>query len=420
MTQNISREWSETEKIIFRLSFCYLVFYFLFLSNFFDFYTPITGYIHKPFGYISESFVSLINRIFIRNKYESHTGMSDTSWSVLASASYLILAVIITAVWTFLDKRKAYLELYTYLQTYARYYVGFVLLSYGVLKLFGNQFSTHWANVILPIGNMNPHTLLWTFMSASEGYNFFAGLVETISGAFLLFRRTTALGAFIAIGSLVNLLMLNIGYDTMVKMLIIHLIIINLFILSPDLKRLLYLFTSNPGISLAAFPRTAVLKKFKLQYVLKFTLIGYVVLAIVKYNVEVPNRYFIPSLRDIHGIYEIKTFSRNGQNVPPVTTDQFRWKKFTIQNTGYASIQFMNDSSMRYQITADSISRSLTISSWNDSTFYSKLYYTISRPGKFVFKGTCNNDSIHFASRKVNPTDLPLLKDKGKVKWVRW
>jgi uncharacterized membrane protein YphA (DoxX/SURF4 family) len=424
MSQNISREWSETEKIIFRLSFCYLIFYFVFLSSFFamSFDFPIVGYIHKPFNYISESFVSLVNRIFIHNQYHAdiYTGLSDTSWSVIASASYLILAVLITAIWTFLDKRKAYLELFTYLQTYARYYVAFVLLSYGLLKLFENQFSTHSANLILPVGNINPHTLLWTFMNTSEAYNFFAGMVETIAGAFLLFRRTTTLGAFIAIASLVNVLMLNIGYDTMVKMLILHLIIISLFILSPDVKRLLHMFVSKPSISLATFPRTAVLKKFKLHYVLKFTLIVYFVFAIVKYNIEVPNRYFVPSLDDIDGIYEIKAFSRNRENVPPVTTDKFRWKKFTIQKTGYASIQFMNDSSMRYKITADSISKSLTISSWNDSTFNSKLYYIISSPGEFVFKGTCNNDSIHFASRKVNPTDLPLLKDKGKIKWVRW
>ena len=206
MSQNIVPNWSGIEKTIFRVSFCYLIFYFIFLSNVFIRF-PFVGYIHKPFQYISDGFISFVNRLFIHNKYDEniYTGLGDTSWFVIACLSYLILAIVTTAVWTILDKRKTYLILFTYLQTYARYYLAFILLTYGLDKLFGNQFPEPSGNLIRPLGNIGPHTLLWTFMGASESYNFFAGLVETIAGVLLLFRRTTALGALITPSSAIKM-----------------------------------------------------------------------------------------------------------------------------------------------------------------------------------------------------------------------
>lgn len=422
MNPNIAPNWSGIEKTIFRVSFCYLIFYFLFLSNFFTLRFPFVGYIHKPFQYISDGFVSLVNRILIHNKYgdDIYTGLGDTSWFVIACLSYLTVAIITTAVWTFFDKRKTYLELFTYLQTYARYYLAFVLLLYGLDKLFGNQFGEPSGNLIRRLGDINSHTLLWTFMGASESYNFFAGLVETTAGALLLFRRTTILGSLISFGSLINILVIDIAYDTLVKMLVVHLILISIFILSPDLKRLFDVLISKPNISLTSFRLTAVLKKFRLQIALKFMLIAYVIFTLVKVEINITNRYRGPFLGGIDGIYEIKEFSLNREILPPLTTDTLRWKNFTIGRVGYASVQFMNDSSVQYTVTGDSISKSLSFTYWNDSTFRSKLHYTASKPGELVLEGTYKNDSVRFTSNKINLKDLRLLKDKGKIKWVWW
>jgi hypothetical protein len=84
------------------------------------------------------------------------------------------------------------------------------------------------------------------------------------------------------------------------------------------------------------------------------------------------------------------------------------------------TLQYMNDSVSYYGMNADTATKSLTLSSWNDSTFKSRLHYTISSPEEYVFEGIYKNDSIRFSTRKIDLQNYPLLKDKGKVKWVWW
>src|SRR5205809_5138712 len=101
MNQNISTEWSKTERIVFRLAFCYLLCYFIFLDNFFVDFFPFLHYLHAPFQYVSDTFVGFVNRLFIHNHYDKdvYTGMGDTSWVCIAMLSYFVIAVLATVIW---------------------------------------------------------------------------------------------------------------------------------------------------------------------------------------------------------------------------------------------------------------------------------------------------------------------------------
>ncbi|CAN5563192.1 hypothetical protein BH11BAC5_BH11BAC5_55520 [soil metagenome] len=272
-----------------------------------------------------------------------------------------------------------------------------------------------------PLGNIDFHTLLWTFMGASKAYNFFGGLMEVIPAVLLLFRRTTALGAVMAIATLINVLMLDIGYDTLVKWLSAHLILIGFFILSPDIKRVFNFFFLKKNTSLTVIVLSTVNKRLRwIQYGLKFILIAYAVFSSIKLAVGIKENYLKPYFGGIDGIYEIKEFYWNQQILSPISTDTIRWKKIGINKFGQITIQYMNDSVAYFGIDVDTTTKSFALSSWNDSTFKSKLYYTLNSPEEFEFEGTYKNDSIRFSSKKVNTHNYPLLKDKGKVKWMWW
>lgn len=424
MNQNISTEWSKTERIIFRLAFCYLVFYFLFLSNYFVSFFPFLERVQSPLQYISDSFVGFVNRLFIHKEYEAniYTGAGDTSWFCIAIFSYFVMAILATIVWTIFDKRNNYQKLFICLQVYSRYYLAFVLFLYGFGKLFGAQFFDPTPiNLIQPLGNIDHHALLWTFMGASKLYNFFGGLVEVIAGALLLFRRSTTLGALIAIATLINILMLDIAYDTLVKAFAAHFIMIGFFILSPDVKRLLNFFLLNRNTSLAANPFTTSNKKLRwVKHSLKFILIAYVVFTSVKVAVKISDNYLKPYFGSIDGIYEIKEFNRSQQSLQQISTDTISWKKIAINKFGEMAVQYMNDSVVYYDLKVDTTTKSLALSSWNDSTFNSNLHYTFSSPDEYLFEGPYKNDTIRFISKKIDLNNFPLLKDKGKVKWVYW
>jgi hypothetical protein len=79
---------------------------------------------------------------------------------------------------------------------------------------------------------------LWSFMSASIPYIVFAGLCEITPAVLLLFRRTTILGTLTAFGVLLNVVMLNVCYDVPVKLYSTNLLLMAIFLATPDVRRL--------------------------------------------------------------------------------------------------------------------------------------------------------------------------------------
>lgn len=133
-----------------------------------------------------------------------------------------------------------------FLHTAAAYILSFFLLKYGVDKLFQFQFYAPEPNTLFtPMGMLSKDILFWSSMGTSSSYNTFMGLIEVIPAFLLLHHRTRLLGGLIALGVLVNVLMINFSFDITVKLLSMYLVIVSLFVLSPFLKNLFAFFITN-------------------------------------------------------------------------------------------------------------------------------------------------------------------------------
>ncbi len=84
--------------------------------------------------------------------------------------------------------------------------------------------------------------LAWSFLGFSQGYNYVMGGAEILSGILLLFRRTTVLGALVTVGVAGNIMAINYCYDVPVKLLSTALVIMALFLLGKDIRRLFNFF----------------------------------------------------------------------------------------------------------------------------------------------------------------------------------
>ena len=134
------------------------------------------------------------------------------------------------------------------------------ILSYGFFQVLPLQFPEPGPDrLIMSYGDSSPMGLLWRFMGASRPYTVFGGLAEALGGLLLLWRRTTLLGALVAFGLLLNIVMLNFSYDVPVKLFSSLLLGLALFLVWPDVGRLVDLFVRNrPGAAdLAALPDPA-------------------------------------------------------------------------------------------------------------------------------------------------------------------
>jgi hypothetical protein len=161
-------------------------------------------------------------------------------------------------------------------------------------------------------------------MGYSRAYSFCAGAIEVLAGLLLCFRRTATLGALIACGVLSNVAMLNLCYDVQLKSFSLHLLLIAFVILVPDLRRLADLFILNrPTVpaDLAALPAPR-----RAGLLLKTLLIGYALISSAGFaRAAVHLRGGDAARPALYGIYRVDGLVRNGQVVPPLSTDRSRW-----------------------------------------------------------------------------------------------
>ena len=125
-----------------------------------------------------------------------------------------------------------------------------------------------------------------------------------------------------------------------------------LFIVTPDLPRLLNVFASNRPAGTSTVPAlfrrhwanwTAVI----LQAVLGFYILG----AEVKDNADLHKEYYGAPKSPFYGIWDVGKFSIDGQEHPPLLTDGQRWHRVLMEYATSIRIQNMTeDFSKRFLI----------------------------------------------------------------------
>lgn len=410
--------WKCAKVFASRLYALYLILVFLFISNYLATY-HFMDYLNRPFRRANVYLISTVARLFFEKPFTGNLGFRDYYWTYVALVFYFLIATAIALVWTVADKGEKSRQFFVCTWVFARYYLAAIFLGYGISKLFGDQFARpDLSSLIMPLGDHDVHTLFWEYMGASKSYQIFGGLLETIAGLLLLFRRTATIGCLVSFALLVNILMLDIAYDTFVKVRLVYFILITVFILIPDLKRLYRIFILKQNVSLAHVLPLIAHKKYKwMQYALKFCLIGLMLAVILRSHATVYRQYHYPSYGSIAGIYKVQEFYVNRQLRPRLDNDSVSWNKIAINNYfPILSIQLMNDSVTQYHFKADTLKKIIELSFGNDPGFKSVLHYKDLKTGEWLFEGTFKNDSIRFTSKKSRKV-FNLEKRYGETIW---
>lgn len=259
------------------------------------------------------------------------SGSGDTSWAWAQLCLFLSLAVLACVVWSLLDRRTAYPRLGYWLRTFVRFYIAAAALSYGIIKLFLLQMPfPNLSQLATPLGDLLPMRLSWLFIGYSAKYQFFSGLVETVAGVLLLFRRTVTLGLFAAAGAFLNVLMINLSYDVPVKLYASHLLLACLFLLAWDARRLFTFLVLNraapgtttyePYFSGRWQRRAAVAAKLGIVYMVLVVPLQSSWRRFRITNAPTAAAAFTP------GVYDVRTYVLNGDTIPPLPGDSLRWR----------------------------------------------------------------------------------------------
>jgi uncharacterized membrane protein YphA (DoxX/SURF4 family) len=417
--------WSLALRIAFRFVFAYLFIYiFVFPAG----VIPGTRWISNGYTEGWNAIIPWVGKHILRLSTDitvQPNGSGDTTYNYVQVLCYLVLAAVAAIVWSVVDRRRTqYARAHDFLRIYVRYSLAMTMLSYGFAKVFKMQFPFPSAERLMqPFGDSSPMGLLWTFMGYSTGYNLFTGGAEVLGGLLLLFRRTTTLGALVVIGVMSNVVALNFFYDVPVKLYSSHLLLMGVFLLSPDLRRLANVLVLNR-------PTEAVVLRTPFQRpwlergsrAVKVLFAGWIIYSVGSGNWEGRSQYGDAAPRHaLYGVYEVESFTRNGEVLPLLAGDATAWRNMMVGTRGRLAIRFMNGTSKRFRMKDDAEKKTLSLSATSypgeQDTETAELTWSQPDPEHLTVEGSFRNATIHVRLKKLDESKF-LLVNRG-FNWIQ-
>jgi len=339
--------------------------------------------------------------------------LADVNAGYVQVLLILLLSILVTIVWSVLDRRRRdYHTLHEYLRVYVRYALAFNMFAYGWDKVLALQFS--WSlpgpqRLAEPLGSYSPFALMWTFMGYSKPYTIFAGLGEVIGGLFLFFRRTTTLGALIIAFVMANVVMMNFSYGVPVKIFSSTLLVLAVFLIVPDAKRLLNVFVLNlPAPAASSANPYCMAWLVKSRPYLKVALLIAAVYWFAGPNMNANRERANPPKSPIYGLYQVESYATNGR---PLLEGDHAWRRAIFESPDSMLVLTNDDSQLSFATKYDSAKSSVTITDDTDapSPTSRELTYAWRNSEHLELRGTVNSEPLVIELRKIDISKTTLL-----------
>jgi len=349
------------------------------------------------------------------------TGSGDKSFDWVLAFCVLVIALLSTAVWSVIDrKRTSHPVLSRWFQLFLRVALASQMFVYGFAKAVPLQMYFPFPFKFLqPLRDFSPMGLLWSSIGVVPAYEIFLGCLELAGGIFLILPRTVTLGALICLADMVQVLALNMTYDVCVKLLSVHLIVISLILLAPNMRQLFDLFfRSYP----AAIPPPMPLFRS-----LRTNRIARIVLAVLWCWMIAAN--LLDVQRGWHevgggrpqsalaGIWVIEQLSIDGQPPPLLATDASLWRRITFDYPNWVHIQRMDDVLTGYSASLDAQKNTLALTTSSDKNWRATFSYIRPDEDDLILDGTVNAHKQHIQLKRMNSSQF-LVTSRG-FHWIQ-
>ena len=405
-----NKQWTPWRKFFTLLLIVYLFLYI------FPFPLYLIPGLSEVVNYYEEGLYSVFlwigtNILQIKNLDQFASGLNTINY--VKVFSLLLIATAIATIVFFTDRKRAnYNILYYIIIGYARYYVGLMLLDYGFMKIFGNQFGFPPLRIFeTPFGSLSAPQLFWAFMGYSKVYGTFIAISEIIGGLLLLFSRTKLIGSILLIIIMANVLLLDIAFINSAIIFSSHLLLIAIIILSPHLKRI---------IDFLIFKKTEALKdvdyllqnkrlRFGKAILKSLVIIGFAYMSIYP---DLGKLFVKKTDPPLYGVYQIKKFEID-QNSSIITADSIRWRRLIIDKRS-SFITNMADFTSIYKTSVDTIKKTLNIVSVKDSTDKYQFTYFQIADSSLIIRGIWKGKEVLINAKKKNIQEYYLINKKPK------
>lgn len=331
-------QWKEYQKILFRISFIF----FIALS------VP-----NNPLWYQHVAHIDWTNLDY-RDLYDicrfgSGIGLFGNTFfgnSVLGYANWLTTLLIATVgglLWTLIAKsrkkeRREYDRLYYWLNVIVRYRAGLGIIGFGFTKLLPVQMPYPSYGILdTDYGDLTSQKIFWLSFGIVPWYQIFAGVLEVLAGALLLFRKTVAIGAALLVGALAAIVVVNLAYDGGVHVYSGYFVLLGLFLLVPYYKPFSDLFIhERPAYVKLFFPvfdKNWQYFRIGFKSVILFVFLGvFFYLQLIDFLYDPYKQPSTPGVKELRGNYNVTEFRINNEVLPYDPLDSVRWQSATFED----------------------------------------------------------------------------------------
>jgi hypothetical protein len=349
----------------------------------------------------------------VREELVPINGSGDTSYGWAQVDLFLSLAAIGTIIWSIIDRRRqSYTRLNYWLCLFTRYNIALVAFAYGIIKLFALQMPfPNNSMMATTLGDLLPMRLSWMFIGYSSPYQIFSGAMEVLVGVLLLYRRTVTLGSILGTAVFTNVMLLNLAYDIPVKIFSIHIVLMCLFLLVNEYKRIICFFVLNkPTAACTVYNVSFSRKWMRVTRVVLKTLfilvaVGWVFYDSYDWYKEASNTREPKPLE--RGVYDVAVFAVNKDTLPPLITDTLRWQDLIMDNASGGTIK-TSDTLFRhiyqrayFRFASDSVTQTISFKNFGGDTI-ATFRYQIPDSNTVVLMGKKKNDSLYVVLKRSN------------------
>jgi len=349
------------------------------------------------------------------------SGSGDKTFDWVMNFFLLVFCAIATVIWSVIDRRRVnYVTLSKWFRLFLRFALASQMFGYGLDKMVPLQMPFPYLTRLLePYGNFSPMGVLWASVGASPAFEIYVGFAETLAGIFLIFPRTTMLGALIALCDMTHVFMLNMTYDVPVKLFSFNLLLMALFLLAPECQRIIDFFLRNCAAAPAVHPelfrsRRANRIAFWLQVAFGLWMIGSTVYgARDAWHTYGGGRVKSP----LYGIWNIEEVTIDGQVRSPLLTDYDRYRRAIFDLPERMSFQRMDDTIFSLGAAIDANEKTITLTKTTDKNWKGKFAFQRPVTDTLLLDGEMDNHKMHMRLRLVDRSKF-LLVNRG-FHWVQ-
>ena len=345
----------------------------------------------------------------------------DTDFYWVQMFWLLAVATLATAAWSVFDRsRLSYPSLHKWFRIFIRFSLASQMFEYGMTKVIPTQFPyPSLVTLVTPLANVPLQGLLWTSVGAAPGYGMFTGFVELLGGVLLLLPVTTPLGGILCLVALTEVFILNLSYDIGVKQISFHLILLTLFLLAPEIRRLARFFSGRTTQPSAHSRLFGTMRANRIALALQI-LFGVYLLGMqadanwVYWHLEGGGRAKSP----LYGVWDVEQLSIDGAVRPAALNDyDRRWRRVLFDEPGSIVFQRTDDSFARYGASVDADGKTIALKKGSSESWKSRFTFQRPREDRLVLEGEMDGYRIHMQLRHVEFDTSRLLN--SSFRWMR-